>query len=200
MVIDTITMEERKLLAVVFSKSLFLDPMYNQIFPEEEENLYYFTRFWEQMIDYTYKYGYVMSTDKKTSVLCLLPPSRTDFSLSLLWGTRFGIPLSVMRFPFAKIIMTFSILFSMGAIQSRLIPEPHWYLMSLGVLPEEQGKGKGKKLLTEMLEIVTRDSRPVYLETETEKNVSIYEKYGFRVERETTLKRHNLHYYLMIKR
>ena len=61
--------------------------------------------------------------------------------------------------------------------------EPHYYLSMLGVLPEIQGKGYGKRLLEENLEMSARDplSTGVCLKTEVEHNVGIYQHLGFHV-------------------
>lgn len=61
------------------------------------------------------------------------------------------------------------------------------YLFILGVLPECQGKGFGGKILHALSEAADGAVLPVYLETETEENVRMYEKYGFTVVRKIML-------------
>jgi ribosomal protein S18 acetylase RimI-like enzyme len=60
-------------------------------------------------------------------------------------------------------------------------PFDHFYIMTVGVLPERQGMGVGKKLMTKALEIVDANQMPCYLETQNENNVPIYQKLGFEV-------------------
>jgi ribosomal protein S18 acetylase RimI-like enzyme len=55
------------------------------------------------------------------------------------------------------------------------------YLHILGVNSKYQGRGFGGRLLRTMIEICGRLGTPIYLETETESNVRMYEKFGFRV-------------------
>lgn len=55
------------------------------------------------------------------------------------------------------------------------------YLMIIGVDPEYQGKGYGKKLLAALLAESEQKKLPIYLETATQRNVSMYEKIGFKV-------------------
>ncbi len=62
-----------------------------------------------------------------------------------------------------------------------LVPQDHWYLQNIAVKPEEQGKGHGGQLLKTMIKHLERENLPIYLETNTEKNVSIYQRYGFEV-------------------
>jgi len=63
----------------------------------------------------------------------------------------------------------------------------HWYLAVLGVDPSSQGRGFGPHLMTPVLDRCDRDGTPAYLETDTEQNVALYERHGFRVTGELTL-------------
>ena len=62
--------------------------------------------------------------------------------------------------------------------------EPHWYLATLGVDPDDQGQGIGSALASAFLEWADRDAQPAYLETDRAENVSFYERRGFGVEDE----------------
>jgi len=54
------------------------------------------------------------------------------------------------------------------------------YLYVLGVAPSKQGQGHGSTLVKKMIESLSPDI-PIYLETETERNVVFYERLGFEV-------------------
>jgi len=54
----------------------------------------------------------------------------------------------------------------------------------LGVSPAAQGKGVGGLLLADMLGKVDLEGMPAYLETQNERNVGFYQKYGFEVAAE----------------
>ena len=60
-------------------------------------------------------------------------------------------------------------------------PFEHFYLFGMGVLPEKQGKGIGKQLMTKALQIIDEKKLPCYLETQNKQNVPFYEKFGFSV-------------------
>jgi ribosomal protein S18 acetylase RimI-like enzyme len=64
------------------------------------------------------------------------------------------------------------------------MPEPHWYVMVVGVAPAFQGQGLGRALLQPMLDRADFDGVPCYLETTQPKNVTFYQRLGFRVLRE----------------
>jgi ribosomal protein S18 acetylase RimI-like enzyme len=65
--------------------------------------------------------------------------------------------------------------------REELAPFDYWYLILLGVTPHYQGKGYASKLLRGMLVRTDEMGVPCYLETETEKNVSMYQHFGFKV-------------------
>jgi len=68
-----------------------------------------------------------------------------------------------------------------------LAPNTHWYLSVLAVDPEYQGKGFGSKLIRKMLARIDKEGLPCYVETEGEKNISMYKRYGFKVLEEFTV-------------
>jgi len=61
------------------------------------------------------------------------------------------------------------------------------YLQIIGVASENQGKGYGGKLLREFIAVADEVKIPIYLETETESNVNLYEQFDFK-----TLEKMNL--------
>ena len=65
--------------------------------------------------------------------------------------------------------------------------EQHWHLGPVGVLPSHQGKGIGTKLLSRFCQEVDACVSPAYLETDTDKNVRFYERFGFEILKETEI-------------
>ena len=59
--------------------------------------------------------------------------------------------------------------------------EPHWHIGPIGVHPERQGYGVGSALLGSFLEMVDEQQRAGYLETDVDRNVALYERFGFAV-------------------
>jgi len=66
-------------------------------------------------------------------------------------------------------------------------PEPHRYLGTLGVDPEHQGSGRGRRLLDAWLATLPGDGLPVYLETDRRENLAFYAGAGFALEREARI-------------
>lgn len=65
--------------------------------------------------------------------------------------------------------------------------QPFIYVLIIGVAPAFQGQGFGGKLLRALIEKSERAGLPLYLETETESNVRMYEHLGFTVVKEIVL-------------
>lgn len=57
----------------------------------------------------------------------------------------------------------------------------HWYLGYLGTTPERQGQGIGAAMLREVLDQADANGIPAYLESSNERNLTLYERHGFRV-------------------
>lgn len=71
-------------------------------------------------------------------------------------------------------------LFQFSAELDRRHPtEPHWYLFSLGVRADRQGRGQGRALLEHQLAVADTEGIPCYLDTQKPSNVGYYERFGF---------------------
>ena len=57
----------------------------------------------------------------------------------------------------------------------------HWHLGPIGVLPEYQGQGIGSQLMKRFCQEVDTCQASAYLETDLDRNVVFYEKFGFRI-------------------
>jgi ribosomal protein S18 acetylase RimI-like enzyme len=65
--------------------------------------------------------------------------------------------------------------------QARDPLEPHWHIGPIGVRPDRQGHGVGKGLLGAILTTIDEIDSPAFLETDVDRNVELYQKFGFAV-------------------
>ena len=63
----------------------------------------------------------------------------------------------------------------------------HWHLGPIGVLPSHQGRGIGSMLMERFCIEVDACIAEAYLETDVDKNVRFYEKFGFKVISESDI-------------
>lgn len=68
----------------------------------------------------------------------------------------------------------------MSTASGKVVDNGCWYLSIVGILPEHQGKGLGAELLEQVLNETDRLQVPTYLETFTPRNVTFYNRFGYR--------------------
>jgi GNAT superfamily N-acetyltransferase len=71
---------------------------------------------------------------------------------------------------------------SFARLQQRCMPEPHWYLLLLGVDPNARRRGYGGALIEPVLSQADEQGAPCYLETTNPANLPFYERAGFGVQ------------------
>jgi ribosomal protein S18 acetylase RimI-like enzyme len=69
----------------------------------------------------------------------------------------------------------------MSAREKRDPRQAHWHIGPVGVHPENQGQGVGTALLETFLRMADEEGCPAFLETDVDKNVALYRKFGFTV-------------------
>lgn len=73
-----------------------------------------------------------------------------------------------------------------AGLRDAVPPEGAWYLEVLGVRPDAQRLGHGRRLIAPGLSRADRTGTACYLETSREENVRYYERFGFRAVGEIT--------------
>jgi len=87
----------------------------------------------------------------------------------------------------------------LDAMHKHLAPFKHWFLQIIGVDPQFQGLGYGGKLLRPMLARIDDEGLPCYLETLDERNVHLYEHFGFKVVDKATIPKTSLNSWAMLR-
>lgn len=124
------------------------------------------------------KYGEVYVTSSNFEGVAVWIPSE-NYPLTL-WKMLRSVPISKI-FNFGRLGGSKMSSFGnyLDAVHIRMVPFKHMFLQTIGVAPEFQGKGFGRKLLQPMLQRLDKEKLPCYLETIDGKNVAIYERFGF---------------------
>ena len=143
--------------------------------------------------------GLVETTTGFEAVAMWLPPGK---SIGLWPVVKSGLASArfVVTPPFPNLRRLTATMRQFDDIHHEQMPDPHWYLLALGVDPESQGSGYGTALVSKGIERANRDNRPIYLETETEANASFYERLGFETLDEITIEAIGMPFSLMIRR
>ena len=74
-----------------------------------------------------------------------------------------------------------------------------WYLYNLSVRKDAQGKGIAKKLLHPMLTFCDDEKMIVYLETNKESNVSLYQHFDFQLRETNQIAKGLVLHYSMVR-
>jgi ribosomal protein S18 acetylase RimI-like enzyme len=81
----------------------------------------------------------------------------------------------------------------------QVAPARHWFLDSIGVLPQYQGQGYAGTLIRAMLARTDKERLPVFLDTMDEIDVRRYEHLGFKVVEKAAVPKTNLNNWAMLK-
>jgi len=143
---------------------------------------------WEELVSkyfafrlrFGIKYGEVYATSSEIEGLAAwFAPGKSDmtnFRLMRVGGMAFSREMG------PDILERLNMI---GEYTSRMrklhVTGPHWHLFPIAVDPEFQGKGHASALMKPMLARIVEQGKPCYLETQKEKNVSLYEHFGFEV-------------------
>ncbi|MDO9546296.1 MAG: GNAT family N-acetyltransferase [Pelolinea sp.] len=90
--------------------------------------------------------------------------------------------------------------FEIDKAHTHFVKRPHYYLSLFGVHPKHHGKGWGSKLIRPVLDHADKNKKICYLETETEKNVAMYQHYGFEMVKTLQPDFCEDNFYLMLRR
>ena len=74
-----------------------------------------------------------------------------------------------------------------------------WYLYNLSIRKDAQGKGIASKLMRPMLQFCDDERLVVYLETNKESNVGLYQHYGFELMKEEQIPKSTVTHYAMVR-
>ncbi|MFX0144787.1 MAG: GNAT family N-acetyltransferase [Candidatus Hodarchaeota archaeon] len=156
------------------------DPTTLFIYPEERERKQKLQYGFRMIYNYGIRHGvaYAISNNLE-GIIVWLPPNKTFPSTWTLMKhggfytmRKVGLKLKAMK-------RTFTVFGYIESKHKELVPFDHWYLQNIAVKPEEQGKGYGGLLLKVMIDKIDSEGLPIYLETNNEKNLRFYKKYGF---------------------
>jgi GNAT superfamily N-acetyltransferase len=170
------------------------DPMMNIAFKEEDKRRIQF----EVMLRFCVKYGDIFaSSDNFEGVMAILPHDKADMTaLRVLLSGGFFLGMKIAS---ASKMMKQSVKM-IEEVKKNLDIGQYIYLFIMGVSQELQGKGYGGKFLRAIIEKADAEKKPMYLETQKESNVSLYEKYGFLVIKKIDLPEPvNLPFWFMVR-
>jgi len=181
-----LTPKERDAGAAVLGRAFAEYELLRYYFPDKTQRHAVANKFCFIGLSVCLKYGEAYATSEKLEgVAAWLPPGKAPFGG---WQIVRSVPLSILfRFGRQGAGRMWAYGRFVDNLHRRLVPYPHWYLQIIGVDPAYQGQGFSSRLLRPVLERIDRERMPCSLETNIEKNVAIYRRFGFEVISEDKL-------------
>lgn len=171
---------------VVLADAFQHDPVWVKIF-EDVDNMDYKHAFFESPVRYCLRHGKVYATSEHLEgIAAYVPGNLADMTFWRLIqsgfvgaGIKKGMKFMIEMGKYMKKIET---IFKPLEVDRNANMEgrKYVYLMIVGVASEFQEQGFGGKLLKAIIEENEQARIPIYLETETKRNVRMYEKMGFK--------------------
>ncbi|MFW9938873.1 MAG: GNAT family N-acetyltransferase [Candidatus Thorarchaeota archaeon] len=177
-----LTPNDVKEACIVAGNAFQNDPITIFTYPDGKERKEKLQYGFYMIYNYGVKHGLAYATSKNLEGITIwLPPNKTypsTWTMMRYGGfyamRKVGLKLKAMK-------RTMTVFKYEEEKHKELAPYDHWYFQNIAVKPEEQGKGYGGLLIRTMIKTVESDGLPIYVETNTEKSVSIYQKYGFEI-------------------
>lgn len=172
------------------------DPLYTYFVPECEARLKFLRDFMKFRLKYGMKYGEVYVTKDCKGVVIWLPPNcEMKFKdVVMLGGFTAMLKCGSKAM---KRIMDFNNY--ADKITGEVISDPHWHISPIAVSPEYQGRGYAKELILHKLSQIDQKCQLCSLETQSEKNETIYKKYGFETASITNIPDTQIRHIAMIR-
>jgi ribosomal protein S18 acetylase RimI-like enzyme len=173
-------------------------PLLKCVFPSELERRRIASYYFQYELAYAVQCGEVYATSSRLEGVATWMTS--DSFPMKIWKSVRSVPLSV-TWAFARggALRLKPVGDYLDARHTQLVPFRHWYLQTIGVAPESQGRGYATNLIQSMLVRIDTERMPCYLETLDKINVPIYEHFGFKVIEESAIPKTNLTNWAMLR-
>jgi ribosomal protein S18 acetylase RimI-like enzyme len=178
----------------VLARAFYDDPAWRWVIPDEERRA--------RLLPWLFRVGFeITDADVWTTagtirgVARWLPPGRASMRVAPALRAFVATPLRLGSatgrfFAYGRAVEN---------MRARVAPGPHWYLAGIGVDPAAQRQGVGTALLAPGIEGARSDELRVVLLTNSESNLSFYERAGFRVTAEDDTPQGGPHCWAMVR-
>lgn len=197
MAIITIGNDDIKNAARILVLAFQDDPLFNYVFQSREKYERVAPWLFSAWIKLCINYGTAWQNSSCNGVLLMRPQSNFNLSLQDIISSGMMLLPFKMGWPVFRRFY-FTIFLLLKNKQSQITQnKPHWYGWMIGVHPTNAGLGN--ELLSHCFGLVNATSTPLYIETTSEKNVSLYCRKNFELKGEVVVKPEILTLYFMVK-
>ena len=182
-----------EILAIAFKD----DPIFKYIFKSQEKYDRCAAWLFSTWVRWAVMFGKAWMTDDESAVIIMRGIGKSEMSLwSMIRAGMLPTPFRLGLRTFKRFY--FEIVNTLDKEHAKVMGNtPHWYGWMVGVKPEY--KRVGWKLINHCIDIADRSNLPLFLETSTARNVSLYNHKEFQVKGEKFFKAGNFTLYFMVR-
>jgi GNAT superfamily N-acetyltransferase len=174
--------EDVRAAATVLAAALADDPGFVHLFPVHRRRVHELRAMYRMTLSDSVRYGRAFVTKLEgavTGAIAIYPPGTYPMTTARWWrqSGRIARIAAYTREHSLGII-------KFGDVTASGVPTDTWYVEALGVRPDLQRAGRGKRLMAEAFGLVDGAEAPSYLETTKPDNVGYYEALGYSPVRE----------------
>jgi len=181
-----VTKEQIRPASEMLVEAFFNDAKLAHVLPDENTRREQGRHIFAFHLRYGLNYGHVLATSRNLEGVAVWLPS--DRSEVTLWRAMRSGGMTLQK-QLTKDAMKRLLAFAeqVDVYHKKHLPARHCYLFFIGVDPRVQGTGYGGKLIRPVLAWMDGNQVPCYLNTQNEKNIGLYEHFGFTVVEQVTL-------------
>lgn len=170
----------------MLTQAFFNDSKLTHVLPDEDIRKERGRHLFSFELRYGMNYGKVYATSPSLEGVAVWLPS--ERSAITFWRAMRSGGMALQK-GLGKDNMKRLLAFSdqVDAYHKKHVPGAHCYLFFIGVDPRFQGKGFGGKLIQPLLDRMDKKNMSCYLNTQNEKNIGLYEHFGFSVVEQVKL-------------
>jgi len=173
-------------------------PLFVYLIPDESERKNKLPYLLETFVFYGVSYGEVYATSPNLEGVAVWWPPQP--AMSMPWRVvRSGMLSVLLKLGKSPVARLLPVAYHMSRMHERHAPSRYWFLHVIGVDPVFHSKGHATTLLRPVLARIDREQLPCYLDTEDEKNVPIYQHYGFKILEEAIIPRTEVRIWTMLR-
>lgn len=183
--------------SLVLTDAFMEDPLYLAVQPNPLKRKKMIHWLNKHVVKYSIMYGEAYTNQAFDGVCCWIPPGGME--LPTIRIIRSGLHLMPLQLGI-KAFNRFNQYMSFSATsRKKILSVDYWYLWVIGVSPQNQGTGIGRRLIETNLEKAEKEGYPVLLETENENNLDFYQRFQFHIVETATIPGINVKIWSMIR-
>ncbi len=184
--------------AAVATRAFLDDPLYTYMVPDDAERERCLGGYMEAFFDFVHLYGEIQTAPGLSGVACWLSPWKAKPVLWQVVRTGFAVPRAVLRFSKDARARLGDLATYLNKAHGQAVRGRHWQLVVLAVDPPMQGRGVGTQLIQPGLRRADAEGLPCYLDTQNDRNVRFYERFGFELASEGEVPGHPVRIWAMM--